>query len=58
MNMISARIGYIGPADEHSISYGLGFQTAMASTQLGLDYAYTPFGTFNNVQRFSVRFGF
>ena len=58
MNMISARVGYVGPADEHSISYGLGFQTAMAGTQLGLDYAYTPFGTFNNVQRFSVRFGF
>jgi len=58
MNMVSARVGYIGPADEHSISYGLGFQLAMAGTQLGLDYAYTPFGIFNNVQRFSVRFGF
>jgi hypothetical protein len=58
MNMVSARVGYIGPADEHSISYGLGFQLAMAGTQFGLDYAYTPFGIFNNVQRFSVRFGF
>jgi hypothetical protein len=58
MNMVSARVGYIGPADEHSISYGLGFQLAMAGTQLGLDYAYTPFGIFNNVQRFSLRFGF
>jgi len=58
MNMISARVGYVGPADEHGISYGLGFQTAMAGTQFGLDYAYTPFGIFNNVQRFSVRFGF
>jgi hypothetical protein len=58
MNMVSARVGYIGPADEHGISYGLGFQMAMAGTQFGLDYAYTPFGIFNNVQRFSVRFGF
>jgi hypothetical protein len=58
MNMVSARVGYVGPADEHSISYGLGFQLAMAGAQLGLDYAYTPFGIFNNVQRFSVRFGF
>ena len=58
MNMVSARVGYIGPADEHSFSYGLGFQLAMAGTQLGLDYAYTPFGIFSNVQRFSLRFGF
>jgi hypothetical protein len=58
MNMIAARVGYVGPADEHSISYGLGFQMAMAGTQFGLDYAYTPFGIFNNVQRFSLRFGF
>jgi hypothetical protein len=58
MNMISARVGYIGPADEHTFSYGLGFQTALAGTKFGLDYAYTPFGIFNNVQRFSVRFGF
>lgn len=58
MNMISARVGYIGPADEHGFSYGLGFQLAMAGTQFGLDYAYTPFGIFDNVQRFSLRFGF
>jgi hypothetical protein len=58
MHMISARVGYIGPADEHSISYGLGFNLAMAGTQFGLDYAYTPFGIFSNAQRFSLRFGF
>jgi hypothetical protein len=58
MNMISARVGFVGPSDEHDLSYGLGFQTALAGTQFGLDYAYTPFGIFNNVQRFSLRFGF
>lgn len=58
MNMVSARVGYVGPADEHSISYGLGFQYEMAGTQFALDYAYTPFGIFNNVQRFSLKFGF
>jgi hypothetical protein len=58
MNMIAARVGYIGPADEHSLSYGLGFQGNLAGTQFGLDYAYTPFGIFTNVQRFSLRFGF
>ncbi len=58
MNIVSARVGYVGPADEHGLSYGLGFQLGMAGTQVGLDYAYTPFGIFNNVQRFSLRFGF
>jgi hypothetical protein len=58
MNMVAARVGYVGPADEHSVSYGLGFNLAMAGTQFGLDYAYTPFGIFSNVQRFSLRFGF
>lgn len=57
MNMIAARVGYVGPADEHNFSYGLGFQYAMAGTEFSLDYAYTPFGIFNNVQRFSLRFG-
>jgi hypothetical protein len=58
MNVVSARVGYVGPADEHKISYGLGFQYAVAGTQVAVDYAYTPFGIFNNVQRFSLRFGF
>lgn len=58
MDMVAARVGYVGPADEHNLSYGLGFQYVMAGTQFGLDYAYTPFGIFNNVQRFSLRFGF
>ena len=54
MDLVAARIGYVGPADEHSLSYGLGLQYK----QFGLDYALTPFGVFNEVQRFSVRFGF
>jgi hypothetical protein len=51
MNVVSARVGYIGPADEHSLSYGLGLQYKY----FAVDYAYTPFGVFNQVQRFSVR---
>jgi len=54
MNLVAARIGYVGPADEHSLSYGLGIQYK----QFSVDYALTPFGVFNEVQRFSVRFGF
>ncbi|MGA3244328.1 MAG: PorV/PorQ family protein [Bacteroidota bacterium] len=54
MDMISGRVGYVGPADEHSLSYGLGVQYKL----FAVDYAYTPFGIFNQVQRFSVRMWF
>jgi hypothetical protein len=54
MDLVSARLGYVGPADEHNLSYGIGVQYQRFS----VDYAYTPFGIFNNVQRFSVQFGF
>jgi len=54
MNTVAARIGYVGPADEHNLSYGVGVQYKL----LAVDYAYTPFGIFDNVQRFSVRMWF
>lgn len=50
--LISARMGYVSQADEQSFSYGFGVQLL----GLGLDYAYTPFGLFNNVQQFTLRF--
>ena len=52
MNMISLRGGYASNNDENDFTFGLGF------SQFGftLDYAYTPFGVFDNVQRFTVRF--
>ncbi|MBM4162571.1 MAG: PorV/PorQ family protein [Ignavibacteria bacterium] len=58
LNSFAFRIGYVTPADEYSLSYGLGFQHSLAGTKFALDYSYTPFGVFNNVQRFSLRFGF
>lgn len=58
MNMIAGRVGYVSPADEHNFSYGVGFQYALGGTQFHFDYAYTPFGVFNNVQRFSLQFAF
>ncbi len=54
MDAIAARVGYVGPADEHNLSYGLGLQ----HQHFAVDYAYTPFGIFNYVQRFSVRMWF
>lgn len=46
------RAGYQSNRDEESFSYGFGIQRF----GLGMDYAYTPFGLFDNVQRFTIRF--
>jgi hypothetical protein len=51
MDIVAARIGYVGPADQHSLSYGVG----VMYKNFAVDYAYTPFGIFNQVSRFSVR---
>lgn len=53
MDAVLLRIGYITAADEEDITYGIGF----AQYGVRLDYSITPFGVFDNVQRFSVRFG-
>lgn len=48
------RIGYMSNRAEEDFSYGFGFR----KFGLGVDYAYTPFGVFDNVQRFSINFSF
>jgi hypothetical protein len=53
----SLRVGYSAPNDEHGFSTGLGFQQAYRNYMLAVDYAYTPFGVFSDVHRFSVHFG-
>lgn len=55
MKTVSFRFGYTGNVDERSISAGVGIQTQLGEQGLALDYAYTPFGVFDNVQRFSFR---
>jgi hypothetical protein len=52
LNLISLRGGYISSNDLGGFSFGLGI------TQYGftIDYAYSPYGVFNNVQRFTARF--
>ncbi|HUI28792.1 MAG TPA: PorV/PorQ family protein [Candidatus Acidoferrales bacterium] len=56
LDMLSLRAGYTsGNAvnDEgNGLSYGVGF----SKFGLSIDYAYTPFGDFGNIQRFTVRF--
>lgn len=51
-NVLSLRGGYVSGNYEDDFSFGVGI------TQYGfsVDYAYTPFGVFDKVQRFTVRF--
>ncbi|MDH3253216.1 MAG: PorV/PorQ family protein [Ignavibacteria bacterium] len=56
MKILSLRLGYVTPADEHGVSYGVGLQKDLTGVGLGVDYAYVPFGVFGNVHRFSFQF--
>ena len=58
MKILSLRGGYVSGNDENDFTFGVG----ITSTSLGIspvnfdvDYSYTPFGVFNNVQRFTAR---
>ena len=46
------RLGYEGNHDENDITYGFGISRFGVS----FDYAYTPYGVFDNVQRMTLRF--
>jgi hypothetical protein len=52
MKILSLRGGYVSADSEDDFTFGLG----ISSFGFELDYAYTPFGVFNNVQRFTARF--
>lgn len=59
MNLIALRGGYISGDDEDGVTYGLGVSSSglgITSANFQIDYSYTPFGVFNNVQRFTVSF--
>lgn len=58
MRMFMLRAGYSFPNDEHGFSAGVGFHKDISDFNFGIDYAYTPFGIFNDVHRFTVAFGF
>lgn len=55
VNSFALRAGYAFPNDEHNFSAGAGFRKA---SNLALDYAYTPFGVFDPVHRFSIKLAF
>jgi hypothetical protein len=52
LDMLFLRGGYMFNYDERGATFGFGLQ----KFGLVFDYAYTPFGVFNNVQRFTIRF--
>ncbi|MFH1212480.1 MAG: PorV/PorQ family protein [Candidatus Neomarinimicrobiota bacterium] len=52
LNMFCLRAGFMAPSDEQHYAFGFGIQKFGAA----IDYAYTPFGVFDNVQRFTLRF--
>jgi len=52
LDMFSLRTGFISPSDEQNWAYGFGIQKFGAA----IDYAYTPYGIFDNVQRITFRF--
>ena len=51
---LALRFGYVSNHDEYGMTYGFGVK----ASHFGLDYAFTPFGIFNQVHRFSVRFSY
>ena len=59
MKILSLRGGYVSGNSEDSFTTGFGVSTAgLGITSFGtveFDYAYTPFGVFDNVQRFTAR---
>lgn len=52
MNILSLRGGYVSGNDESNFSFGFG----VSQFGFAFDYSYTPFGIFDKVQRFTVRF--
>lgn len=51
MEVLALRGGYIAGNDEDDFTFGFG----LTKYGFGVDYSYTPFGIFDNVQRFSAR---
>ena len=54
LQMLSVRVGYAGAEDENDFSFGIGAGFKYAY----FDYAYTPFGIFDSVQRVTMRASF
>jgi len=58
MNLVSFRGGFSAPNDERNFSAGIGLKKDIGGLNLAVDYAYTPFGVFNEVHRISLSFAY
>jgi len=58
LEAFSLRGGYVSGNSQDDLSFGVGFSGFGLSKYLGLeiDYSYTPFEWFDNVQRFTIRY--
>jgi len=57
-NLVAVRAGYKYNYDEEGLCAGLGVQHTFAGVGIRLDYAYSDFGVFSTVNRFSVGVSF
>ncbi|HVO73669.1 MAG TPA: PorV/PorQ family protein [Ignavibacteriaceae bacterium] len=58
LKIISLRGGYITGDSEDDVTFGLGISSSgmgISALNFEIDYSYTPFGVFDNVQRFTAR---
>lgn len=53
-NLLVMRGGYMYNYDERGLTAGIGVQKSISGLLFKIDYAYTPFGIFDNVQRISI----
>lgn len=58
LKTLALRAGYMFGYDEQNFTTGIGLQHAFEGVGIGLDYSYTPFGIFGNVNRFSIQMYF
>lgn len=56
MKTFALRAGYTTPTDEQGLSFGLGIKQTIAGIGFDLDYAYTSFGVFEDIHRFTMKF--
>ncbi|HED06193.1 MAG TPA: PorV/PorQ family protein [Ignavibacteria bacterium] len=56
MKLISLRVGYVTPTDVEGISAGVGIKHSFSGFNFSLDYAFTSYKEFKNVQRITIGF--
>ncbi len=54
MNTLDVRAGYVYPEDERGLNAGAGIHRNFGELGVSVDFAYTQFGAFSNVTRFSL----